>query len=272
MKIQIEPQTLIWIRGAGEIGSATAVSLTKAGFKVVLSEINPPLAIRRSVTFSDAVINGETSVAGIPGKHIDINRFDVTARTDFIPVFIDKPERIQSFSPTILIDARMIKSYDEDYRGWADHVIGFGPGFIAKQNCHAVIETMRGHNLGKIIYDGAPLKNTDIPEPIAGKSTQRVLYASDSGLLKWNVDFGEILEAGQRMGAIGKSVEILSPFRGMVRGLIHPSVPMEPGLKIADVDPRVYGIDYTSISDKARSLSRAALEAAMIFMNNNPSF
>ncbi|MCH7733453.1 MAG: EF2563 family selenium-dependent molybdenum hydroxylase system protein [Candidatus Marinimicrobia bacterium] len=269
MKID-EPHILIWIRGAGEIGSATAVSLTKAGFKVILSEINPPLAIRRSVTFSDAVIDGETSVEGILGKHININQFDVLVHTDFIPVFIDEPENFHSLSPTILIDARMIKSYDEDYRGWADHVIGFGPGFIAKHNCHAVIETMRGHNLGKIIYDGAPLKNTDIPEPIAGKSTQRVLYASDSGPLKWNIDFGDILETGQRMGTIGKSVEILSPFRGMVRGLIHPSVPMEPGLKIADVDPRGDEIAYTILSDKARSLGRAALEAAMIFINNNP--
>ncbi len=270
MKIEPEAQTLIWIRGAGEIGSATAVSLTKAGFKVILSEINPPLAIRRSVTFSDAVIDGETSVAGIMGKHININRFDPIAHTDFIPVFSDEPESIHFLSPTILIDARMIKSYDEDYRGWADHFIGFGPGFIAKQNCHAVIETMRGHNLGRIIYEGYPMKNTNIPEPISGKSKQRVLYAHSPGKLKWEVDFGDILETNQMMGFIGENVEIRSPFRGMVRGLIHPSVPMEPGLKIADVDPRGNEIDYTTLSDKARSLGRAALEASMIFINNHP--
>ncbi|MCH7764724.1 MAG: EF2563 family selenium-dependent molybdenum hydroxylase system protein [Candidatus Marinimicrobia bacterium] len=270
MKIKPEPHTLIWIRGAGEIGSATAVSLTKAGFNVILSEINPPLAIRRSVTFSDAVIDGETSVAGILGKLINIFQFDQTAHSDFIPVFIDEPENIHSLSPTILIDARMIKSYDDDYRGWAKHVIGFGPGFIAKQNCHAVIETMRGHNLGRIIYDGYPMENTDIPEPIGGQSKQRVLYAPSPGKLKWEVGFGDILETEQIMGFIGENVEVRSPFRGMVRGLIHPSVPMAAGLKIADVDPRGDEIDFNNLSDKARSLGRAALEASMIFMNKNP--
>ncbi len=265
-----EPQPLIWIRGAGEIGSATAVSLTKAGFKVILSEINPPLAIRRSVTFSDAIIDGETSVAGILGKHICINQFDKMIHTDFIPIFNDDPENIRSISPTILVDARMIKSYYENYRGWADHVIGFGPGFSANQNCHTVIETMRGHNLGKIISEGEPMKNTDIPGSIGGESNRRVLYASNKGKLKWTVDFGDMVEEKQCLGTIDYTTEILAPFSGLVRGLIHPSVPMKPGLKIADVDPRGEGIDFTNLSDKARSLGRAALEAIMIFLNNNP--
>ena len=270
LRIETKPQPLIWIRGAGEIGSATAISLTRAGFRVILSEINPPLAIRRSVTFSDAIIDGKTSVEGIPAKLQSIDQFLQRENKGFIPLFIDNPHQLLSLMPNIIIDARMIKSYDKDYRVWADHFIGFGPGFIAKQNCHAVIETMRGHDLGKIIYDGPPMKNTKIPGPIGGESNRRVLYAPSAGGLKWQVDFGAILKADQLMGTIGDAVEIRSPFRGMVRGLIHPSVPMTTGLKIADVDPRGEGIGFTNLSDKARSLGRAALEASMIFLNNNP--
>ncbi len=266
----IDPQTLIWIRGAGEIGSAAAVTLDNVGFRIIISDINPPLAIRRSVTFSDAIIDGETSVEGILGKHIRINQFDQRTQTDFIPIFHDEPEKIQLLSPTILVDARMIKSYNEDYRGWADYVIGFGPGFSTNLNCHSIIETMRGHYLGKIIYEGESMKNTGKPDPIGGESNRRVLYAPNEGKLKWVVHFGDIVEKKQRLGTIDNVTEILAPFSGMVRGLIHPSVPMKPGLKIADVDPRGESIDFTKLSDKARSLGRAALEAIMIFLNNNP--
>lgn len=265
----IDPHILIWIRGAGEIGSATAVSLTKAGFKVVISEINPPLAIRRTVTFSDAVIDGDTSVVGIQVKLQTLEQYRNQDTRGFIPLFIDDPNQILSLKPSIIIDARMIKSYNEDYRGWANHVIGFGPGFSANQNCHTVIETMRGHNLGKIISVGEPMKNTDIPGIIGGESNRRVLYASNKGKLEWDVDFGDIIEEKQRLGTIDNTIEILAPFSGMVRGLIHPAVPMKPGLKIADVDPRGKEIDFTSLSDKSRSLGRAALEAIMIFIAND---
>ncbi len=265
-----KPKLLIWIRGAGEIGSATAVSLWKSGFNVIISEINPPLAIRRSVTFSDAIVDGKTTVAGIHAKHIQLNPFDNKFQTNYIPVYLDNPVKIRSLSPTILIDARMIKTYNEDYRNWADYVIGFGPGFSTSSNCHTVIETMRGHNLGEIIFDGSAMKDTLIPGTIGGESKRRVLYAESEGYLKWSVKFGDIVEEGELMGFIDSSVEILSPFYGMVRGLIHPSVQIKPGLKIADVDPRGKEIDFRSLSDKARSLSRAGLEATMIFLKNHP--
>ena len=264
----IDPHTLIWIRGAGEIGSATAVILYKIGFRIVISDINPPLAIRRSVTFSDAILDGEAKVAGIQAKLRAVDQFSKQRTSGFIPLFIDDPNQILSLKPSIIIDARMIKFYDKDYRKWANHFIGFGPGFIAKENCHAVIETMRGHNLGKIIYDGLPIENTDIPGTIGGQSKQRVLYSPSHGKLEWHVHFGEILEKDQLMGTIASTVEIRSPFHGIVRGLIHPSVPMNPGLKIADVDPRGEGIDFTTLSDKSRSLGRAALEAVMLFIKN----
>ncbi|NQV38092.1 MAG: EF2563 family selenium-dependent molybdenum hydroxylase system protein [Candidatus Marinimicrobia bacterium] len=267
--MKTKSQRIIWIRGAGEIGSATAVSLHKSGFRVILSEINPPLAIRRSVTFSDAIIDGDSSVVGISAKLQSIEQFLHYENNGVISVLIDNPHQILSLKPKIIIDARMIKSYDNDYRKWADHFIGFGPGFFAGQNCHSLIETMRGHDLGKIIDDGPPMKNTKIPGVVGGESKRRVLYAPSDGKLEWKVDFGDIVKADQLLGNIGESVEIRSPFRGMVRGLIHPAVPMVSGLKIADVDPRGEGIDFKNISDKARSLGRAAMEASLIYLNNN---
>ena len=260
---------LIWIRGAGEIGSATAISLFKTGFRIIMSEITLPLAIRRSVTFSDAIIDGESSVAGINAKYIQINEFDGFSPIDFIPLFSDVPVQICALSPTVLIDARMIKSYSKDYRNWVDYVIGFGPGFSANFNCHAAIETMRGHDLGKIIFEGAAIKNTGVPGVLGGESAKRVIYSNSEGNLKWKVDFGDIVEKDQLLGTINTIHEIKSPLNGMIRGLIHPSVPMKPGLKIADVDPREEGIDFLNLSDKARSLGRAALESTMIYLTNS---
>lgn len=261
---------MIWVRGAGEIGSATAISLHRTGFPVLLSEIHPPLAIRRTVTFSDAIMEGETWAAGVTAKYRLVKDITGEPTPDFIPIVRDNPCEILTLRPTLIIDARMIKTYNEDFRGWADHVIGFGPGFIAGQNCHVVIETMRGHDLGKIIFDGAPLPNTGIPGTLGGESSRRVLYAPAAGTLHWDVDFGTILQEGDHMGNINGTIEIRSPLAGIVRGLIHPSVPMKKGLKIADVDPRGEGIGFMNLSDKARSLGRAALEAVLIFMSNNP--
>lgn len=264
-----KPYPLIWIRGAGEIGSAVAISLFRSGFKVIISEIKPPLAIRRTVTFSDAIIDGESSVVGINAKYLKTNEFDGSLPIDFIPLFSDDPVQIRTLSPTVLIDARMIKSYNKDYRNWADYVIGFGPGFSTTLNCHAAIETMRGHSLGQIIYKGEALKNTDTPGELGGESKRRVIYAPTDGKLHWDVHFGDLVHEGQCLGTVEKTTKIHAPFNGMIRGLIHPSVSIKSGLKIADVDPRGEEIDFNNISDKARSLGRAALEATMIFLTNN---
>lgn len=264
-----DSKQLIWIRGAGEIGSAVAISLYKSGFNIFLSEISPPLAIRRTVTFSDAIVDGETSAMGIQSKRLKLDQYESGKQYSYIPQFLDNVEEIQSLCPSILIDTRMIKSYNEDYRNWADHIIGFGPGFSTHKNCHAVIETKRCHDLGKIIYEGAAIKNTGVPGVLGGESAKRVIYSNSEGNLKWKVDFGDIVEKNQLLGTINSIHEIKSPLNGMIRGLIHPSVPMKPGLKIADVDPRGEGIDCLNLSDKARSLGRAALEATMIYLTNS---
>ncbi len=259
---------LIWIRGAGEIGSAVAVSLYSSGFNLILSEIDPPLAIRRSVTFSDAILDGSTNVKGIPANRMNVSDIHNFHDKSFIPIVHDNPEKIRFLNPKIIIDARMIKSYTTDYRDWANLVIGYGPGFSTVKNCHVAIETARGHNLGNLIYDGEPSKDTGVPGQLGGESKKRVLYSSYEGKLSWNCSFGDIVNEGEQIGNIHDSYPILAPLKGIVRGLINPRVHLKPGLKIADIDPRGEGIDFYELSDKARSLGRASLEAVLFYLKN----
>ncbi len=262
---------VIWVRGAGELGSATAVSLFRAGLPVFLSEINPPLAIRRSVTFSDAILDGKGRVEDIQGILREPDFFPLSWPLDHIPLFIDHPDWILSHKPEVLIDARMIKHYEQDYRPWAGFVLGLGPGFSAGENCHAVIETMRGHNLGRVIRKGKPLPNTGTPGTLGGESKRRVVRSPGEGKVRWSVEMGEMVAEGQMLGTLGETVKIRAPFRGIVRGLIHPAVPLTEGLKIADVDPRDEKINFHSISDKARAVGRAALEAVLTFISSGDS-
>lgn len=260
---------IIWVRGAGELGSATAVSLFRAGFPVFMSEINPPLAIRRSVTFSDAILEGKASVEGIESIRYEPESLPSLIPGNHIPLINDKEAEYVPWNTEVLIDARMIKHYEQDYRNRANFVLGLGPGFSARENCHAVIETMRGHSLGQIIWEGKPIANTGIPGVLGGETKRRVIRAPLNGKVIWQVELGEIVNEGQVLGTMGENVKLRTPFPGIVRGLIHPTVRLTQGLKIADVDPRGEKINFLSISDKSRSIARAALEAVLIFISSN---
>ena len=263
-----QPINLIWVRGAGELGSAVALSLYRTGFQVFLSEIMPPLAIRRTVTFSDAIITGETEVETVPARYYHGNTLPKPWPQDHLPLFEDDPTTLRSLGPTVLVDARMHKQYDRDYRPWAPFVIGLGPGFVAGGNCHAAVETMRGHELGRIIWKGPTQANTGIPGSIKGESLRRVVRAPCEGTLKWQVNFGDTVSQGQTFGIVNGTVKIQAPLAGLVRGLIHPQVPLQPGLKIADIDPRGAGVNYNRLSDKAQAVGRAVLEAILIFQSS----
>jgi xanthine dehydrogenase accessory factor len=263
-----QPINLIWVRGAGELGSAVALSLYRTGFQVFLSEIKHPLAIRRTVTFSDTIIAGQTEVETISAHYYHHNTVPETWPQDHIPLFEDDPSTLSSLTPAVLVDARMYKQYDQDYRPWAPLVIGLGPGFVAGDNCHAAVETMRGHDLGRIIWKGPTQANTGIPGNIQGESIRRVVRAPCEGTLEWRVNFGDVINQGQTLGTVNGTVKIQAPLAGLVRGLIHPQVPLQPGLKIADIDPRGAGVDYHRLSDKAQAVGRAVLETILIFQSS----
>ncbi len=256
---------LVWVRGAGELGSAAALTLRRVGIAVFLSELPQPLAIRRTVTFSDAILEGTATVEDIQGMRATMENVPQVISAGKIPVLEDSPAIAQLLAPQVAVDARMLKGSGSGPGLKSPFVIGLGPGFAAGDNCGAVVETRRGHNLGRVIWSGSAQRDTGVPGELGGETARRVFYAPAEGTLKWAVDFGALLEPGQRLGTID-SQEIVTPIAGLVRGLISPRVPMAGGLKIADIDPRGAAVDYRTVSDKARAVSRAVLEAILVYL------
>jgi xanthine dehydrogenase accessory factor len=254
---------LVWVRGAGELASATAHLLFRLGYPVILSEIDPPLAIRRPVSFSDALLEGQARVENILAKFYP-TVLKPQFPLDHIPVFEDNESQLRSLKPGVLVDGRMLKKDLPDMRAWADLVIGLGPGFDTNKNCHAVIETKRGHDLGRVIASGAPIPDTGIPGQIGGESSKRLVRSPGDGTVKWSVAFGDLVEAGQVLGQLSSGKLLTAPTSGMVRGLISEKTLVRSGMKIGDIDPRGASVNYLQISDKARSIARGVLEAMLI--------
>lgn len=258
----------VWVRGAGELGSAVAVVLHRVGLQVLISELETPLAIRRTASFSDAVLTGEADVEGVHGVHCEREKVTGVLGRGEVPIILDSQAIAQIIRPSVLVDARMLKEKSETIRGLAAFTIGLGPGFVAGATCDAVIETNRGHDLGRIIYKGATSANTGVPGAVGGESIRRVLHAPCSGKVNWRVEIGDMVREGEVLGDID-GCEITSLISGMVRGLISPYVPITQGLKISDVDPRGETVNYLGLSDKARATGRAVLEAVLINMRES---
>lgn len=263
-------KSLIWVRGAGELASAVAHLLQRLGYPLFLSEREPPLAIRRSVTFSDAILEGSTTVDGITAAFYDRYTLPDTLPGAVIPLYRDDPEQLRRLGAKILVDGRMLKRDIGDARTWAEYVIGMGPGFHTGQNCHAVIETMRGHDLGRVITAGSASEDTGIPGRIGGQTSQRLIRASRCGQVQWQVDFGQLVEAGQVIGLIDQGMPIHAPISGLIRGLISEHSSVIKGLKIGDVDPRGSAVNHLKISDKARMIASGVLESILLWEQAQP--
>jgi len=259
---------LVVVRGGGDLGSGVVWRLRRVGLPVVVTELARPLTVRRTVAYSSAVLDGRIMIDGIEGVLVDTpeEAADV-ARSGVVPVLISETVPQFSTPPTVIVDARIAKRNLGTSRDQAPFVVGLGPGFSAGNDCHAVVETMRGHYLGRVIWNGSATPDTGTPGEIRGEAGKRVLRAPISGELSWNVDFGDLVEAGQRLGAIDDSA-VLSKLAGTVRGLIMPG-PVTPGLKIGDVDPRFDPAAISHISDKALSIGGAVLEAILVWMNES---
>jgi len=270
-EVRMIDKKLIWVRGAGELGSAVAHLLFRLGGQVFLSEINPPLAIRRPVTFSDAILGGKSEVEGVLGIYSSELKLPEGSTWSHIPVFEDSDDLRIRLKPDILIDARMLKTFTMDFRSWARLVIGLGPGFHTEKNCHCVIETMRGHNLARVIHAGGSLKDTGVPGSVGGETSKRIILAPKAGQLSWNVDFGDLVSRDHLLGHMNDGTSIVSPLQGMVRGLISPETPVRENMKIGDVDPRGEGVNYRQISEKARAIASGVLEAILLYFRENPS-
>ncbi len=259
----------IVIRGAGEMATGTAHRLHRAGFyKILLTEVPAPLAVRRLVSFSEVVYDGRGSVEGTEARLIDrIEEVEALWSQRIIPVIVDPDNQSgKSLQPHVVIDAILAKINLGTTMNDAPLVIGYGPGFYARKDVHCVLETNRGHNLGRLIFDGPAAPNTGVPGSIAGETASRVLRAPKEGIFESDSSITDMVETGEVVGHVGGS-PVLAGLSGVIRGLIRPKTPVTKGLKVGDVDPRGDRSNCATISEKARAIGGSALEAILMRFN-----
>ena len=262
---------IIIVRGGGDIASGTINRLHNMGFRVLVLEISKPNFIRRKVCYGEAVYEGEFSLEGTVSKlACSLEEIYSIWEEKKIPVYIDPEMKIlEKLSPDVIIDGILAKKNLGMSKELAPVTIGLGPGFEAGKNVHAVIETNRGHNLGRIIYEGKAAENTGIPGIIQGYGKERVIYASAEGILKTVHDIGDVVQKDEIIAYIGTE-PVKASLTGLIRGMIRGGSFVKKGLKISDIDPREDQLEncYT-ISDKARTISGGAVEAVFFLLNKN---
>ena len=258
----------VLVRGAGEMASGVAHRLARAGFAVLLTEAAAPLAVRRAVSFCEAVHQGSQEVEGLTARLIQepAQALELWGAGE-LPVLVD-PELtcLAQIQPAVIVDALLAKRNTGLARGMAPLTIGLGPGFVAPEEVDLAIETNRGHHLGRLIYEGAPQANTGVPGDMAGYTHQRILRAPATGEFRPVVELGQEVAAGQLVARVGQ-IELRSQLHGLLRGLIRPGTPVSAGLKVGDVDPRCQPEYLGTISEKARAIGGAVLEGIMAAFN-----
>lgn len=248
------------------MGTGVAVRLWRAGFDVVALEAPCPLAVRRSVSFSEAVFEGHAQVEEVTAALVETGQDVETAlNSGAVPVLID-PEgaSIGTLRPQAVVDAILAKQNTGTVREMAPLVVGLGPGFVAGRDVHAVVETNRGPDLGRVLWRGGAEANTGRPSPILGRSEARVLRAPADGEVRALKRIGEIVEEGEAVAEVG-GVPVCAAFRGVLRGLLRSGTSVSTGLKIGDIDPRLDPTLCFRVSDKSLAIAGGVLEALMAY-------
>ncbi|WP_100065642.1 selenium-dependent molybdenum cofactor biosynthesis protein YqeB [Miniphocaeibacter massiliensis] len=260
---------IVIVRGGGDIATGTIQRLHRSGFRVLVLEIEKPTTIRRTVAVSTALYNKEYKIEDFKAVKCE-NELDIflTWEKDNVPVVVDpKGDYIDIFKPNYLVDAILAKKNIGFTKLEAIGKIALGPGFIAGKDADIVIETNRGHNLGRLVFEGEAEENTGIPGIIGGYTTERVIYSESSGEIEHIKKLGDIVEQGEVIAKIG-DMDVIAKISGVLRGLINEGFEVYKGLKIADIDPRIKEKDNCfTISDKARAIGGSVLEAILILKN-----
>ena len=255
---------LILIRGAGDIATGIALRLHRAGMQVVMTDLPHPTAIRRTVCFSPAIALGAAEVEGVRAVCArDVLHARALLAAGAVPVLAD-PDCLcrRELRPDALVDAILAKRNLGTALTDAPVVIGVGPGFTAGTDCHAVVETMRGHTLGRVIYEGSALPNTNIPGLIGGYAGERVLRAPADGIFHRLMDIGAEVQPGDAAGEVDGTI-MACTIGGVLRGILPDGTPVHKGMKSGDVDPRCRPEYCTTASDKALAVGGGVLEAIL---------
>lgn len=274
----MKKKDLIVVRGAGDLATGTIHRLKKAGFRLLVLEAEHPAAIRRQVALSEAVYAGSARVEDVEAVRMDVdlaekkNRKELLEqemeriwKKDGVPVLVDPAGlSIAALRPAVVVDAILAKKNLGTTKEMAPLVIALGPGFTAGEDVNVVIETKRGHNLGRVIRSGSAVPNTGIPGIIGGYGKERVMHAQAEGILRNAASIGDIVEARAVIAEIeteNGTVPVEASLSGLLRGLIRDGYPVTKGFKIADIDPRKEKLQNCfTISDKARCIAGSVLE------------
>ena len=275
---KMKKKDLIVVRGAGDLATGTIHRLKKAGFRLLVLEAEHPAAIRRQVALSEAVYAGSARVEDVEAVRMDVdlaekkNRKELLEqemeriwKKDGVPVLVDPAGlSIAALRPAVVVDAILAKKNLGTTKEMAPLVIALGPGFTAGEDVDVVIETKRGHNLGRVIRSGSAVPNTGIPGIIGGYGKERVMHAQAEGILRNAASIGDIVEARAVIAEIeteNGTVPVEASLSGLLRGLIRDGYPVTKGFKIADIDPRKEELQNCfTISDKARCIAGSVLE------------
>lgn len=260
-------QGFVLVRGAGDLATGAIVRLSRAGFLVAALETERPSAIRRTVALAEAMYEGSAEVEGVRALRVASAREALSVvAAGIVPLLADpKCGSLGEIRPIVLVDAILAKRNMGSSIGMAPIVVALGPGFEADVDAHAVVETNRGHDLGRVILHGTAEPDTGIPGVIAGFGAERVLRAPIDGVVEALCDIGDSRRTGEAVLAVhgAERSVVVSPFDGVVRGLIRPGFGVTAGFKVADVDPRCRREHCFSVSDKARAIAGGVLEAIL---------
>ena len=262
----------VLVRGGGDLASGVAWRLHQSGFRVVITELPEPLSVRRKVAFSEAVYEGRCAVEGV--QAVLVKGPEEAAgvwNQGFIPVLVD-PEAAcrHSIKPEVIVDAILAKKNLGTSAKDAPLVLALGPGFEAGKDAHFVVETHRGHNLGRLLASGSAAPNTGVPGAVQGITSDRVLRAPASGPWRNAVDIGEMVKKGDVVGTV-QGEALYAAIDGVLRGLIRPGITVSKGLKIGDIDPRGKRDFCFTISEKALAIAGGVLEGILRTYGRQPN-
>jgi xanthine dehydrogenase accessory factor len=257
----------VLIRGAGDLATGVAVRFVRSGFPVAMTEIEEPTVVRRTVAFAEAMYRGTFRVEGIEGvRVVDRRLIPALLRRRAVPVILDPAGDVRTeLRPAVLVDAIMAKRNLGTRMDHAPLVVALGPGFVAGLDAHAVIETKRGHSLGRVITGGEALPNTGCPGDVGGFTEERLLRAPVAGVFRGAHHIGDLVRRHEVVGHVG-DVPVCSRLDGLVRGLLHSGLTVEQGAKLGDVDARAEREDCFLVSDKALAIGGGVLEAVCAFL------
>lgn len=257
---------LILVKGAGDLATGTAARLYRAGFQTVMTDVAQPTAVRRTVAFSQCIYDGQTTVEGITARKAE-NRDqvrDILAAGE-IPVLVDPQAAILAQLPFMaVVDAILAKKNLGTTISDAPIVLALGPGFTAGVDCHGVIETKRGHDLGRLILEGTAIPNTGVPGDVGGYTTERIIRAPADGPFEPVAQIGQQVNLGDVVAKVN-DIPVTAQLTGIVRGMLPAGIPVTAGMKSGDIDPRCQVRHCFTVSDKARAIGGGVLEGILYF-------